>query len=49
MVVDRLELPLGNCRQDGQLVERLGVAGVDVAGLLVVLSSSAVIGRILKT
>lgn len=47
MEIDSFELSLGNCCQDGKLVEGPGVPGVDVAGLLVVLTSGAVVGRIL--
>ena len=48
VVVDGLELPLGGRGQDGQLIEGPAVASVDVARFLVVLTGSAVIGRILK-
>ena len=48
VIVDGLEFPLGRPGQDGQLVEGLGVAGVDVTSFLVILSSFAVVGRVLN-
>ena len=48
MIVDGLEFPLGRPGQDGQLVEGFGVAGVNVTSFLVILSSFAVVGRVLN-
>ena len=48
MIVNGLEFSLGRPGQNGQLVKRLGVAGVDVTSFLVILSSFAVIGRVLN-
>ena len=48
VIVNGFELSLGDACKDGQLVKGTPITCVNVARFLVVLTSSSVVGRILK-